>query len=431
MLSLRHIGLAAGFLVALATSLSAATKVEVVPDRESGLYAPGDKITWKVTVSTDDKPAQGKIDYSVKRSGLEEIDQGSIDLKDGSATISTSRDNPGTMLVSVTFTAGAEKVTRYGGAAVAWEKILPSSDAPADFDSFWKSKLEALSKTPADPEIKPIDIGDDSVEYYHVTLGGYNGSKIRGQLAKPKGKSDLPAMLIVQWAGVYPLQKDWVLHHAKSGWLVFNILAHDLPIDEKPEFYAEKAKNELNDYPGIGNDDRETSYFLRMFLSCYRAADYVTSRDDWNQHTLLVQGGSQGGYQAIVTAGFHPKVTAMAASVPAGCDHTGKQVARAPGWPNWASRTWQGKSEAKMLAAAPYFDAMQFARSAKCDAIVGVGLADTACPSEGVLATCNLLGGTKEIVIMPTADHGGDHQAYYAALGKFLDKHRTSKTGSK
>ncbi len=124
---------------------------------------------------------------------------------------------------------------------------------------------------------------------------------------------------------MYPLQPDWIRWHARNGWLALNISAHDLPIDKPAEFYSEKASKELNDYPGIGNDDRETSYFLPMFLSCRRAVDYLTQREDWDGKSLVVHGGSQGGYQAIVTAGIHPAVTAMAANVPAGCDHTGSK----------------------------------------------------------------------------------------------------------
>ena len=56
-----------------------------------------------------------------------------------------------------------------------------------------------------------------------------------------------------------------------------NIIAHDLPIDEKPDFYKEKAAKELADYPIQGSDDREKSYFLKMFLSCYRACGTSTA----------------------------------------------------------------------------------------------------------------------------------------------------------
>jgi cephalosporin-C deacetylase len=159
-----------------------------------------------------------------------------------------------------------------------------------------------------------------------------------------------------------------------------------------------------------------------MFLSCYRACEYLTKRDDWNKKALVVHGGSQGGYQAIVTAGFHPAVTGFAANVPAGCDHTGKQAARAPGWPNWAARTMGGKDGAKTLSTSRYFDAMNFARKITCPGLIGIGLIDVTCPPEGIFATVNLMKGPKKTIIMPQAGHGGDHKAYYAVYGGFLEE---------
>lgn len=140
-------------------------------------------------------------------------------------------------------------------------------------------------------------------------------------------------MLIVQWAGVYPLQRSWVSDQAAEGWLVLNLNAHDLPIDEPEAFYREAANGPLKDYPSIGNDNRETSYFLRMYLSCYRGAQHLTERPDWDGRTLVVTGGSQGGLQSFVTAALHPKVSALMACVPAGCDLLGPIAGRKPGGP--------------------------------------------------------------------------------------------------
>jgi hypothetical protein len=58
----------------------------------------------------------------------------------------------------------------------------------------------------------------------------------------------------------------------------------------------------------------------------------VASRPDWDKTHFVVAGGSQGG-QALVTAGLSPRVTALAADVPALCDLTGNAVGRYDGWP--------------------------------------------------------------------------------------------------
>ncbi len=196
---------------------------------------------------------------------------------------------------------------------------------------------------------------------------------------------------------------------------MLNINAHELPIDESEQFYKDKATGPLNNYPAIGNDDRETSYFLRMYLSCYRAAQYLTERPDWDGRTLVVTGGSQGGLQAIVAAALHPKITAAMASVPAGCDLNGPEAGRMPGWPMWY---WQvkGKDAAKVRGAARYYDVVNFASRVQCPVLVGVGLIDTTCPAPGVFAAFNQLKGPKEVVVLPLGEHKdvkGSHGPYY------------------
>ena len=416
----------AWWLLTLACVSTAMGQVTIAPDKESGIYEPKEKVTWTITRAEGKATADDELAYEVKSGGLATVTSGKVMLVDNKAQVSATRDTPGTLLLTVKYKSkGSDKETvALGGAAFAPQQIKASTPPPEDFDPFWKAKIAELDAVPMNAKLERVDIGDDKIEYYKLTLDNIRGTKIYGQIARRVGDEKLPALLQVQWAGVYPLQRDWVVGHARNGWLAMNISAHDLPIDEKPEFYAAKAGKELNDYPGQGNDDRETSYFLRMFLSCRRAVDYLTQRPDWNQGALVVHGGSQGGYQAIVTAGLHPAVTALAANVPAGCDHTGKQAGRLPGWPNWAGRTWQGKDEQKMLAAARYFDAMNFATRAKCPALVGLGLIDSACPPEGVLATCNQLTGEKQIIVMSRADHGGDHQAYHKAFGPFLEQQK-------
>jgi len=203
-----------------------------------------------------------------------------------------------------------------GAAAYAVDQIAPSMEVPADFHDFWNQKIAEMHAIGMNPVLTLVDIGDDQIDYYQVTMDNIKGSKIYGQLAKPKGKSNLPAMLQVQWAGVYPLETDWVRWQARNGWLAMNISAHDLPIDRPLEFYQQQSQGPLKDYPGIGADDQDKSYFLRMFLSCYRSVDFLVEHKDWNGKALVVHGGSQGGYQAIVTGGMHRSVTAVAANVP-------------------------------------------------------------------------------------------------------------------
>jgi cephalosporin-C deacetylase-like acetyl esterase len=418
--------LAWAILVVLAGTRTAADPViTVVPDVESGVYEPGHEATWTIQVKTGAEAAAGTVRWVVRPGGAGEQAKGESELSEGRAKVTATRTTPGMLLLEVKYKpAGAAKdLVGHGGAAFAPEKIVPSAPPPADFDQFWKEKIAELEAIPMNVQLTPVDLGDPGIEYWKITLDNIRGTKIHGQIAKPKGKDHLPALLQVQWAGVYPLDRGWVKGYAHNGWLSMNILAHDLPIDEPAEFYKEKSEKELADYPQQGSDDREKSYFLRMFLSCYRAVEYLTQRPDWNKGALVVHGGSQGGYQAIVTAGMHPAVTAMAANVPAGCDHTGKRAGRAYGWPGFGNRTWM-KDVEKRVEVGRYFDAMNFAPKFKGPAIVGVGLIDTTCPPEGIYAAVNQLSGPKQIVLMPLSGHGGPAKAYEAVFGPFLEEQK-------
>lgn len=417
-----------GILLLVPALSLAETKLQVTTDKPAAIYEPGEPIVWKLAAKDGDAAVPGKFSYVVRRGGLQEIAKGEASGSEATvrhAAEGAAAKQPGVVVLEVKFKADSsdKELKTLGAAVYAPEKIERSAPVPDDFDAFWKAKIAELDAVPMNVQLEKVDIGDPKIEYYKVTMDNIRGRKIHGQLAKPVDGEKLPAILQVQWAGVYPLSRDWVVGPARQGRLALNIIAHDLPIDQPAKFYQDQAAKELNDYPGQGNDDRETSYFLPMFLSCRRAVDYLTQRPDWDQKHLLVQGGSQGGYQAIVTAGLHPAVTAFAASVPAGCDHTGEQAGRSPGWPNWASRVWQKKDKQKMLNTSRYFDAMNFASRVKCPGLVGLGLVDPVCPPEGIFATINQLQGPKEIVIMPLADHGGDHKAYYAKFGPFLEKH--------
>ncbi len=406
------------------SSLASADELTARPQSTTGVFAVYEPIEWRIEW-LGSQPLQ-EVSYSVSQGGRTEVVQGKLKLVDGRTELKSSLDRPGGLLAIFSAQSADGKVhTARGGAIVAMGQIKPSAERPDDFDVFWEAKLGEIAAVPSNAHLEKSESGRDDVDYWKITLDGYRGTKIRGQLAKPaasklKEGQKLPALFIPQWAGVYPLEKGWVTDRASQGWLVLNILAHDLPIDEPAEFYEQQAAGPLRDYWTIGNDDRETSYFLRMYLSCYQAVEYLLSHPEWNGKTLVVTGASQGGQQTLVTAAIHPRVTAALAIVPAGCDMLGPNVGRSPGWPQWYDRT-EGKDTKKVREASRYFDVVNFAPRIKCPVLVGFGLIDQVCPPAGVMAAMNQIAAPKEAVILPLGQHleiDSSHQAYYKRLNE-------------
>jgi len=398
-----------------AANLSLGQPLAVNPDHTNGIYQVGETVHWQVEWKGDSNPPPA-THYRLLKGELTEAGQGDLTFSNGVSGLESTFDAPGAMLVEVKGRTEAGKELRAtGGAVAAPDRIALSSPRPPDFDAFWQAKLEELGRVPANPKLESVDIGRTNLSYWKITMDNIRGTQIHGQLARPARDGKFPALLIVQWAGVYPLQRSWVTDRAAEGWLVLNIEAHDLPLDQPESFYKDQFAGPLKDYWAIGNDNRDTSYFLRMYLSGYRAVEYLTQRPDWNGKTLAVMGDSQGGQQTLMIAGLHPeKITAALALVPAGCDMLGPDAGRKGGWPQWYDWT-TGKDAQKVHEASRYYDTANFAPHIQCPVLVGLGLIDETCPPAGVLATVNQIHSHKEVVILPMSGHQDNHgtQALY------------------
>lgn len=414
----------AAILLLATHAVAAPPAMTVTCDDADGIVDVGQKVTWTIAA----QPGTTKVRYSLKRGGMTEIAAGPLEGE--SPTVVAVADAPGTLFLEVRATdANGADAKALGGVAIDPAKITPAAPRPDDFDQFWSDKLTELAAVPINAQVTEVDpttlpapatlpattratsapTTSPDVGYFQVTLDNIRGTHVRGQLARPRAGETFPAILIVQWAGVYPLQPNWVRDRAAEGWLALNVSAHDLPITEPPSFYKEQDAGPLKGYSARGNTDRDASYFLRMYLGTARAIDYLKTRPDWDGKTLVVMGSSQGGMQTFVAAGLRPDdVTAAIANVPAGGDMLAQDAGRLPGWPGWVR--WSGNApKEKVREAARYYDIANFASRIKCPILVGLGLVDETCPPSSVYAAANQVTSPKEIVAMPTSGHMASH----------------------
>ncbi|MEO7933396.1 MAG: acetylxylan esterase [Chthoniobacterales bacterium] len=391
-------------------------EITVSQDHSDGVYARNEKVTWTFDVKGD-RSGLTALPYKVKKDAAGIVLSGTIDLSSGPAVISASREEPGALLTEI-YAMDSSKLLpiAMGGAVIAPDEIQPAKSAPDDFDIFWKAKLKELDAVAANPILEAVAVDNiknaEGVECFKVTLDNIRSTHVRGILAKPAKAGKYPAMLMVNSAGVFGLDKASVIAQAKPGWIVLNVSAHDLPVDEAEGFYKNLKETSLKNYYAIGNEDRETSYFLGMFLGCVRGAEYLASRADWDGKTLIVTGTSQGGLQSLAVAGLFPKISVAMVMVPAGCDNYAPLAnpPRGVAWPYWMAKyAQQGKDFAKVQETAGYFDGINFASRIHCPALVAVALLDIAARPAGVIAAYNSMNTAKKLIIMPTSDHYGQN----------------------
>src|SRR6185436_2692521 len=367
-----------------------------VPYQSSGIYSLDETVGWYVTLPWGSPAAT----YVIRKNNLDEIGRGRI-WPGKPATIEAKPGEPGMVYVEVTEdTPGAKPKAL--GAAVAPEKIQPSIPAPADFDTFWKTKIGALRKVPAKPLLTEKPSDKEGVDFAILRMDHLDGKHVWGQVAKPHDPTHVkkyPGLVILQWASApYPLQKPWVTDRAAEGWLAVNIEPHDVMPDQPKEYY-DALPAELKAYNTIETRNRDKNYFLYMYLADIRAVDYLAGRPDWDGKTLVVMGTSMGGQQSLCTAGLHPKVTAMMINVPAGADANGTAHGRKIGYPNW------DVNDPKVLETAQYFDTVNCATRIKVPSLVSMGFIDTVTPPVGIWTAFNQIQAPKQAAPMPTSPH--------------------------
>jgi cephalosporin-C deacetylase-like acetyl esterase len=373
------------------------------PYHANGIYDVGETVGWMVTPGPNEPTYQYK--WTIRRNNAVVVKEGKLDLSSGQDKIEIAGDTPEMIYVAIEPVAklddnaaaiGGNTGRNNGlyavGAAVAPSKIGLAAPRPADFDSFWNAKLAAQAKVSIEPVLTAVESGVPGIEMHTFTLQSL-GSHAQGYLAKPAKEGKFPALILLQYAGVYALNARSVASYASGGWLVMDVDAHD-------KHPAEPAGNVPRNYAAVGNTDRETSYFLNMYLRDSRALDYLMSRPDWDGKTIVLMGTSQGGQQSLVLAGLRPeKITAVLVCVPAGTDANGDLHGRKAGYPNWPA------NDAAVMKAALYFDPINFASHIQAPVLAAMGFIDTISPPAGIWTALNQIPVPKEPLPMIESEH--------------------------
>jgi cephalosporin-C deacetylase len=380
------------------------------PYQADGIYAVGETVGW--TVTPGPTPPAYTFKWTIRRNNAVVLKEGMLDLSSGRASIEIVADQPAMIYVAVEaqseLTPGAppagdaprfiggnagRNTGFYAvGAAVAPTKIPMSTPRPADFDAFWAGKLAAQAAVPIDAKLTPVSTEVAGVEMQMFELNAL-GSKVHGYVAKPAREGKFPAILQLQFAGVYALNAAAVARRAAEGWLIVNVDSHDkLPSDP--------SGNVPRNYREVGNTDRDQSYFLNMYLRDSRALDYLLTRPDWDGKTLVLTGGSMGGQQSLALAGLRADpITAVLVCVPAGADTNGDLHGRKAGYPDWRA------DDPRVMRTALYFDTVNFASRIKAPVMAGIGFIDTISPPAGIWSMLNQIPGTVEALPMIESEH--------------------------
>lgn len=384
-----------------------------VPDHADWLYKTGDDPEIEIQYYLYGIPQDGvEVNYEIGPDMLPAERTGSIKLKDGRGRLKIgTMKEPGFRDLRLSVKRDGKVSKHHVKVGFSPEKIQPYTKDPADFDAFWAKNLEDLKNVPLSYTIEPApEYTTDKINAWLVKLTvSPQGQSIYGYLTMPKDAKpgQCPIVFCPPGAGIKTI-KEPLRHkyYAEEGCIRFETEIHGLDPRLPESTFKDISKafsGKENGYLQNSLDNKDNYYMKRVYLGCVRAIDFLTSLPEWDGRNVAVQGGSQGGALAIVTAGLDPRVTACVANHPALSDMAGYKAGRAGGYPHFFRD--ESMDTPEKINTMAYYDVVNFAKRVKCPVRMTWGYNDDTCPPTTSYAVFNVISTEKDPLITPINEH--------------------------
>ncbi|WP_161964446.1 acetylxylan esterase [Mucilaginibacter endophyticus] len=389
--------------------------IEAKPRNKNGIFKGNDEISYKLNIKSTYKDKQeGKFKYVITTDEGKPVFKDSSDFSIGagsskSLNVKVNAKNPGFYHIDFMFNLSAYDDTVRKVFGLNPESITSQLHKPADFDSFWLQTRQQLADVK--PQYKVLERRDLSTKYkkvYLVEMKSYDNLLIRGWLVIPTDGRKFP------------------VHYRVPGYVVElkpnmdndDYIAFDINV--RGNGNSKDVVHINTDNYNVTNIEDKNKYIYRgVYMDCLRGLDFLYSHSNLGIDTskIYVEGGSQGGALAVVTAALDKRVKVLTMQVPLFADIRDnynisasykEQVVPFKMFRRYkASRaefTWD-----KFFENFDYYDPQNFAPMVKCPVLMGIGLLDQFCPPRCSMSLYNHLGTTnKEWVSVPNSTHEVD-----------------------
>lgn len=380
------------------------------PDHADWLYQVGEDATVEVQLYKYGCAVNAEVSYEVCPDMLPATSKGKVKLVNGKGTIKVgTRRQPGFQDLKLTATIDGKQTQHHVKVGYSVDKIAPYTQMPKDFKAFWDDAVTSARKAAPLKYTRELatELCTDKIDCWLVKLQIDREHYMYGYLSMPKNhEGKMAASFCPPGAGVKTI-KDPLRHkyYAEDGMIRLEAEIHGLdpriPESTFKEVRSAFANND-NGYFTNRLGEKDAYYMRHVYVGMVRWMDFLCSLPEWDGVNLSVQGGSQGGALALVTAALDPRVTACCVNHPALTDMAGyAEKGRTGGYPHFKENVLT----AQVIDCLQYYDVINFCRLVKCPVRMTWGYNDSVCPPTTSYAAWNTLTCPKECVITPVNEH--------------------------
>lgn len=392
-----------------------------VPNNGNWLYKTGEKATVEIGFYKYGMPREAVVEYKIGPDMRPAEEKGTVTLKNGKAVINLgTMKQPGFKDCVLKTEVDGKTYTHHVKVGFSPEQLKPFTKNPADFDEFWAKNIDDVQKLPLKFTKEKVEkYCTDEFDCYLIKLRvDKQGHHVYAYLTMPKKAGKYPVVLCPPGAGIKTIKEPMKrTYYVKNGFIRMEMEIHGLNPEISTEDFADmsKAFNSTNNaYLENGLDNRDNYYMKHVYQACVRCIDYLTSLDEWDGKNVIVQGGSQGGALAIITAGLDKRVTQCVVNHPALSDMAGYLGDKCGGYPHF-NRSNQMLTPDKVKTM-QYYDVVNFARRVKAETYITWGYNDNVCPPTTSYIVYNLISAPKEALITPINEHWTSDDTEYGQM---------------
>lgn len=401
-MKIRFIMVAFAVFLSTTPSMAGTLSINWSTDKEPVSYLLDETMTFKVQLVEDGKPLAGKTLKWFRTGDDQKAAKGEATSSDTQPLeIISSINKPGFVHLEITGFNGDGSPFKFEGGAGVHPEMLSSVPEPSDFDAYWARQKDQLTQVPMKVlEMKPVPETEDGVLTYDVKIACAGGAPVSGYFSKRKDAARKSSVAQVIFQGYGVLSAGRTGSSAKDPnkpALVLCINANGIENGREEAYYKNLSETTLKWYAFNQQENTypETAYFNGMVLRLLRALEFIKAQPEWDGKTLVVSGGSQGGFQCLIAAGLDQAVTRCEADKPWCCDLGGPTL----------GRLGSGFRPA-YTEALRYFDPVNHAKRIRCETFITSGLGDYVCPPSGLSVLYNNIKAPKTIEYIQGTTHG-------------------------
>ncbi len=299
----------------------------------------------------------------------------------------TYQAQPGCVRVAL----AAEGKTLVLGAMVEPESLRVSDTRPSDFGAFWTARRARVEAACG----QPVFHGEGRGRWVEIPCG--EEMPATGRLFVPDAARAGTCPIVVGFTGYNPTAIDGGIAPRPDA-IVFSFNTHGTRPWETGFNAVDWANaHSLWNYgfDAKTNGDVETAYMKGVLCRIIAVVSFLKTLPAWDGKTLVMSGGSQGGYLALMGAAICQETTAVEAVHPWLCDLDSALVGRRGGWhPRWTN-------------ALAYLSPTSAAPDIRAKVSLTAGLADDTCSPAGIIAVYNALTCPKTLTVAQGQTHTG------------------------